>query len=69
MAKVKCPRITCRSTNVEPVATKKKLSFGKAVVGGLLFGNIGAATGLAAGKNGKTTFFCKDCGHTFEMKV
>lgn len=69
MAKVRCPRLTCRSYNVEPITTKKKMSLGKAAVGGLLLGPIGAAAGLAVGKNGKTTFLCKDCGHTFEMKL
>ncbi len=58
MAKIKCPRLTCRSTNVEPVTTKKKMSFGKAAVGGLLLGPLGAAAGL----------YCKDCEHTFEVK-
>ena len=65
MAKIKCPRLTCRSTNVEPVTTKKKMSIGKAAVGGLLLGPLGAAAGLATGKN----VYCKDCGHTFEVKL
>ena len=67
--KIRCPRLTCRSMNVEPISTKKKLSLGKALVGGVLLGGIGAAAGLGAGKNGKTTFYCKDCGHTFEVKL
>ena len=69
MSKIKCPRWTCRSTNVEPVTTKKKMSLGKAALGGMLLGPLGAAAGLAVGKNGKTTFYCKDCHHTFEVKL
>ena len=67
--KIRCPRITCRSYNVEPVMTKRKMSLGKAAIGGLAFGGFGALAGAAIGKTGKTTFLCKDCNHTFEVKL
>lgn len=49
MAKVKCPAFLCGSTNVIPIDTKKKFSFGKALVGntvgGLVLGPAGAVIG------------------------
>ena len=67
--KVVYPRITCRSLNVVPVTTDRKLSIGKGVVGGMLLGPIGAAAGALSGKRGKTIFRCMDCGRTFEVKL
>lgn len=76
MAKVKCPAFLCGSTNVIPIDTKKKFSFGKALVGntvgGLVLGPAGAVIGAATGikgKNGKTKFICQKCGKVFETKV
>lgn len=74
--KIKCPSLLCGSTNVIPVDTKKKFSFGKAIVGntvgfalgGPVGGVIGAATGIK-GKNGKTKFICQECGKVFEVKI
>ena len=66
---IKCPRLTCRSLNVVPVTTDRKMSIGKGLVGGLLFGPVGAAAGALSGKRGKTVFRCMDCGHTFEVKL
>ena len=75
MAKVKCPKFGCSGIGM-PVDTKKKFSFGKAIVGntvgGLLGGVPGAIVGTATGlngKNGKTTFVCNKCGHVFEKKL
>ena len=76
MAKIKCQRLRCRSTNVVPVDTKKKFSFSKAIVGntvgfalgGPAGGIIGGATGIK-GKNGKTKFVCQNCGKVFEVKL
>lgn len=72
MGKVKCPRFGCRGVGI-PVDTKKKFSFGKAIVGntvgGILGGPVGAVVGTAAGikgKNGKTTFVCSKYGKVFE---
>lgn len=71
-----CPAWGCGSTNVYPVDTKKKFSAGKALVGntvgGLLFGPVGALVGAGTGikgKNGKTKFYCQDCGKVFEKKL
>ncbi len=76
MGIVRCPRWTCRSTNVVPVNTKKKFSFGKAIVGntvgGLLGGPVGAIVGAGTGikgKDGKTKFICQDCGKVFEKNI
>lgn len=58
-----------------PVDTKKKFSFGKALVGntvGGLFGPVGAVVGTATGikgKNGKTKFVCSKCGNVWEKKI
>ena len=67
--KVRCPRITCRSLNVVPVTTDRKLSIVKGVIGGALLGHVGAAAGALSGKRGKTVFRCCECGHTFEVKL
>lgn len=75
MATVKCPIWGCNGTGI-PVDTKKKFSFGKALVGntvgGILGGPVGALVGTATGikgKNGKTKFVCSKCGHVFEKKI
>lgn len=70
-----CPRFLCTGVGI-PVDTKKKFSFGKAIVGntvgfalgGPVGGIVGAATGIG-GKRGKTTFVCSKCGRVFEAKV
>lgn len=71
---VRCPRLGCNGVGM-PVDTKKKFSWGKAIVGsavGAVFGPageiIGAATGVK-GKNGKTKFVCSKCGKVFERKI
>lgn len=75
MATVKCPKWNCDGIGM-PVDTKKKFSFGKALVGntvGAIVGGIpgaivGTATGIK-GKNGKTKFVCQKCGYVFERKI
>ena len=72
---IKCPRFGCDGVGV-PADTKKKFSFGKAIVGntvgfalgGSVGGIVGAATGVK-GKNGKTKFVCSKCGKVFEKKI
>ena len=52
---VKCPKWGCDGVGI-PVDTKKKFSFGKALVGntvGGLFGPVGAVVGAATGIKGK----------------
>lgn len=72
---VKCPCWGCDGIGI-PADTKKKFSFGKAIVGntigGILGGPVGAAVGAATGikgKNGKTKFVCSKCGKVFEKKI
>lgn len=71
---VKCPKWGCDGVGI-PVDTKKKFSFGKALVGntvGGLFGPVGAVVGTATGikgKNGKTKFVCSKCGNVWEKKI
>ena len=76
MAKtIKCPSWGCDGIGI-PADTKKKFSFGKAIVGntvgfalgGSVGGIEGAATGIG-GKRGKTTFVCSKCGRVFEAKL
>lgn len=64
---IKCPK--CGAVDFEAVAnSKKSLSLGKAVAGGLLLGPIGAAGGAIMGKKGKTTLACHRCGTTWQVK-
>lgn len=66
--KIKCP--ACGAIDFEAVASSKKsLSLGKAVAGGLILGPIGAAGGAIMGKKGKTTFACRQCGNTWQVKL
>jgi len=67
MAKMKCPK--CRSTNIQVMGnTKKTLSLGKGIAGGLIFGPAGAAGGAILGKKGKYEVFCMDCGKRWKVK-
>lgn len=63
---LKCPK--CKSTNVDEVSEKKKVSITKGLIGGALLGPLGAAAGALNGKK-KHSFHCKDCGCIFEEKV
>ena len=66
--KIKCP--SCGSLNFEAVASSKKsLSVGKAAVGGVLLGPLGAVGGAMLGKKGKATFVCHECGNTWQVKL
>ena len=75
MASVKCPILVCGGIGI-PADTKKKFSFGKAIVGNTVGyalgvpvgGIVGAATGIKW-KNGKTKFVCSKCGKVFEKKI
>lgn len=55
-----CPR--CHSTNL--TANKKGFGFGKAVVGTILAGPLGAAAGGIG--SGKVRLTCLKCGHQFK---
>ena len=52
----------CGSKNVNQVTEKGGFSYGKAIAGTIVFGEIGAVAGIN-GKE-KTIFKCQDCGHT-----
>ncbi len=65
--KVQCPRMLCRSTDVEPVGVSKKAGLVKGAVGSLISPVVGVA-GLLSGKK-EATFLCKKCGHTFTVKL
>lgn len=71
--KIKCPK--CRSIEFEIIDTKKKFSFGKALVGNTVGGLLGPAGAIAGtfqgvnGKNGKTKFICAHCGYVWEQKI
>lgn len=64
---IKCPK--CKKTNFTMLDnTKKSMSAGKAVVGGVLFGPLGAGAGAIMGKKGKYDLLCNECGHRWEAK-
>ena len=75
MARIKCPRLSCRSNNCVPVAQNKKYKVGKgvagAVIGGAILGPAGSLIGAGTGFNGKrkTKFVCQQCGKVFEVKL
>lgn len=75
MAKIKCPKWSCGSTNVVPIGSKKNFKMGKAIVnntiGFAIAGPVGGLVGAATGFNGskKVKFICQDCGNVFEQKV
>lgn len=75
MAKIRCPKWTCGSTNVIPITAKKNFKAGKGLVGGIIgasiAGPVGGLVGAGTWFNGKKKikFVCQDCGHVFEEKV
>lgn len=69
MPKKKCPR--CHSTHIVPLGTDKKLSMGKAILGGAItsWSPIGVVGGALVGKKGKTEMLCQECGKTWKIKL
>lgn len=66
--KIACPK--CKSLNFTVLGdSKKSVSAGKAVVGGLLLGPAGFAVGGLMGKKGKATLVCQECGTTWKVKL
>ena len=64
--KVKCPK--CKSLDSEVISQDKKHSLVKGVVGGAVFGLVGAAVGVSRGAK-IVTFRCNNCGNIFEIKL
>lgn len=69
-----CPK--CKSTSITYMSKRKRLSLGRAVVGGAvggaLTGGLGAAAGatmggLSSNKMKKGTVKCLNCGHTWKL--
>lgn len=56
-----CPK--CKSTQLTFV--NKKLSIGRAILGGAAFGETGAILGGLTSKKGKVK--CLNCGHTWKL--
>lgn len=56
-----CPK--CKSTSL--TTTNKKLSLGRAAVGGVLLGGTGAVLGGLTSK--KVELLCMNCGHKFKL--
>lgn len=75
MAKIRCPSITCRSTDCTPLTEKNKYKTGKGLVAGaagaVVLGPVGLLAGAASGFSGKKKikFMCNKCGKVFEVKV
>ncbi len=75
MSKIRCPSITCRSTECTPLTEKNKYKAGKGLVAGtagaFLLGPVGLLAGAASGFSGKKKikFMCNKCGKVFEVKV
>ncbi|MBY4798226.1 hypothetical protein K6V98_07690 [Collinsella sp. AGMB00827] len=69
MAKrLKCP--TCGSLDISALGdSKRSVSAGKAIVGGLIVGPLGFVVGGLMGKKGKVTLYCHDCGTTWKKKL
>ncbi|WP_300382636.1 hypothetical protein [Clostridium sp.] len=57
----------CHSTSVQYVENRKKLSVGRAVVGGTLFGGTGAVLGGLTSKKVKGKLKCLKCGHEWKI--
>ena len=75
MAKIRCPKLTCRSTDCTPLVEKNKYHTGKGLLAGALgavtLGPVGALVGGASGFNGKKTIkmMCNKCGKVFTVKL
>lgn len=64
---LKCPK--CKGRNIQTLgSTKKPLSLGKGIAGGLLIGPMGAVGGAIIGNKGKYEVFCLDCGKRWKVK-
>lgn len=60
-----CPH--CHSTSITYIEHRKKLSIGRAVVGGIVAGEAGAVLGGLTSKKVKGEVKCLNCGHTWKI--
>nr|DAR08332.1 MAG TPA: Transcription factor S-II (TFIIS) [Caudoviricetes sp.] len=61
-----CPK--CKSTRVEYIERRKKLSVGRAIVGDVLAGPTGAILGGLTSKKHKGRVKCLNCGKEWKIK-
>lgn len=61
-----CPK--CKSTRVEYIERRKKLSVGRAIVGDVLAGPTGAILGGLTSKKRKGRVKCINCGKEWKIK-
>lgn len=59
-----CPK--CKGTSVQYVERRKRLSFGRAVVGDILAGPVGMGIGAMTSKKHKGFVKCLNCGHSWK---
>ncbi|NLV77526.1 hypothetical protein EDD65_101178 [Keratinibaculum paraultunense] len=60
-----CPK--CKSTSIQYIERRKRLSLGRAVVGTALFSPLGGAVGAVTSKKYKGFIKCLNCGHKWKM--
>lgn len=60
-----CPH--CHSTSITYIEHRKKLSIGRAVVGGIVAGEAGAVLGGLTSKKVKGEVKCLNCGYTWKI--
>ncbi len=60
-----CPK--CKSTSIQYVERKKRLSLTRGLVGNVIAGPLGAAVGAITSKKYKGFVKCLNCGHTWKM--
>lgn len=59
-----CPK--CNSQSLQYVERRKLLSLGRAAVGGVLLGPLGAGIGAVTSKKRKGYIKCLNCGHMWK---
>lgn len=60
-----CPK--CKSTSVQYVERRKRLSIGRGIVGATVAGPIGGAVGAVTSKKYKGYIKCLNCGHEWKI--
>ncbi len=60
-----CPK--CKSTSIQYVERRKRLSLGRGIVGGAVAGPLGGAVGAVTSKKHKGFVKCLNCGHKWKM--